>query len=370
MVTLTRIRRHEVGLAFRHGDFDRVLSAGSYRLFGRLFGSTKVEVYNTLEDSFAHPLMDVLLAEADVRAIVHVVEVAADQRALFWKNGRVQAILDSGRHVFWKNDAEVRFELIDLPKGSFEHESMNEILETPGAIQLSTFRVASHERTLFYRNGQLVKSASGERVVFWRHGGDVQAKTIDLRERALEIGGQELMTKDRVTLRVTMVARFQVTDAEAAVSKVDDHGQAIYRSTQLALRKAIGSRTLDELLAAKEAVGIEVTQAVRSEASAFGVDVRAVGLRDVILPGEMKSILNQVIQAEKRSEANLIRRREETAAARSQANTAKLLDANPTLARMKELETLSDILRGANPTFVFGSMDVLEQVRGLTRSSE
>ena len=91
------------------------------------------------------------------------------------------------------------------------------------------------------------------------------------------------------------------------------------------------------------------------------------GLRDIILPGDMKTILNEVIMAQKQAEANLIRRREETAAARSQANTAKLLAENPALARMKELEALQEILKGTTATFVLGSGDLAEQVSGLIR---
>ncbi len=98
--------------------------------------------------------------------------------------------------------------------------------------------------------------------------------------------------------------------------------------------------------------------------------IKSVGLKDIILPGEMKTILNQVIEAEKSAQANLIKRREETAAARSQANTAKLLAENPTLARMKELEQLTEILAGTRSTFVFGSGDMSEQVRGLVGSSQ
>ncbi|MEM0915760.1 MAG: SPFH domain-containing protein, partial [Planctomycetota bacterium] len=97
----------------------------------------------------------------------------------------------------------------------------------------------------------------------------------------------------------------------------------------------------------------------------FGVELRGVGLRDIILPGEMKQILNQVIEAEKQAEANLIRRREETAAARSQANTAKLLAENPALSRMKELEALQEILKGAKASFVFGSANLSDEVRRL-----
>ena len=126
-----------------------------------------------------------------------------------------------------------------------------------------------------------------------------------------------------------------------------------------------GVRPLDRLLADKDAVGNEVRNALASRAAQFGVTVRGVGLRDIILPGEMKSILNEVILAQKQAEANLIRRREETAAARSQANTAKLLAENPILARMKQLEALQEILAGAKTTFILGQGDVVDQVRGL-----
>jgi hypothetical protein len=80
--------------------------------------------------------------------------------------------------------------------------------------------------------------------------------------------------------------------------------------------------------------------------------------------------LNQVIAATKEAEANLIKRREETAAARSQANTAKLLAESPQLARLKELEMLKEVLAGTKATFVFGSGDLTEQIRGLVANKE
>jgi regulator of protease activity HflC (stomatin/prohibitin superfamily) len=102
------------------------------------------------------------------------------------------------------------------------------------------------------------------------------------------------------------------------------------------------------------------------------VTVKSVGLRDIILPGDMRTLLNQVVAAQKEAEANLIRRREETAAARSQANTAKLLAENPHLQRLKELELLKDVLSGARTTFVFGAPgegDLVRQVKSLVTES-
>jgi regulator of protease activity HflC (stomatin/prohibitin superfamily) len=175
------------------------------------------------------------------------------------------------------------------------------------------------------------------------------------------------MTSDKVTLRVNLVVSYKVFDAVKAVTTVTDHAQALYREAQLVLRAAVGTRSLDQLLADKESVGGEVKNALAPRAIEFGVTVRSVGLRDIILPGEMKLILNQVITAEKEAQANLIRRREETAAARSQANTAKLIAENPVLARMKELEALQTILSGAKTTFVFGSGELGSQIRQLIK---
>jgi len=114
------------------------------------------------------------------------------------------------------------------------------------------------------------------------------------------------------------------------------------------LRDVIGGQTLDQLLGSKEHVAAEAQSRLEQRAAEFGLTIVTVGVRDVVLPGEMKDLLNQVTAAKKAAEANLISRREETAAIRSQANTAKLLDASPTLMRMRELEVLEKVAGSSN----------------------
>ncbi len=160
----------------------------------------------------------------------------------------------------------------------------------------------------------------------------------------------------------TLVAAVQAADLVDTLNNAKDI--TVFAPTNDAFEK-IPKADLDALLADKESVGGEVRGALSARTSAFGVAVRNVGLRDIVLPGDMKLLLNQVIAAQKEAEANLIRRREETAAARSQANTAKLLSENPQLARLKELEMLKDVLAGTNATFVFGEGDLSTQVRSL-----
>ena len=89
----------------------------------------------------------------------------------------------------------------------------------------------------------------------------------------------------------------------------------------------------------------------------FGIEVRSVGVKDVILPGDMKDILNQVVEAQKESEANLIKRREETQAMRSLHNTAKMMENNPTLLRLKELEALERVTARIDKISVYGGLE-------------
>ena len=137
----------------------------------------------------------------------------------------------------------------------------------------------------------------------------------------------------------------------------------LYKELQFALREAVGTRTLDELLGDKGVLDREIGDAVRARVEEHGLAVRSVGVKDVILPGEMKEILNQVVHAEKVAQANLIKRREETAATRSLLNTARLMDENPTLLRLKELETLEKVTEKIDKLTVFGGLEgVLKDV--------
>ncbi len=365
-----RVRQHERGLLFRHGDFQRLLKPGAYRLWSRLWSlrRTRIEIVDTLQTRFTHELLDFLLGHAEVRDALRVVDLKDDERALLWKDGRLAYVLGPGRHAFWRTPHRLEVEVFNVSDFKFDHVRLEAILTHPGAKPyLECVRVEPHERTLLFREGELVGTLNPGRYAFWKHAGRIVCKTVDLREQLLDVAGQEIMTHDKVTLRVNLLVTYRVGDPVEAATVVSDHAQALYREAQLVLRAAVGTRNLDTLLSDKEAVGGGVRDALRRRASEFGVIVQSVGLRDIILPGEMKAILNQVIAAEKQAQANLIKRREETAAARSQANTAKLMAENPLLARFKELEMLQDILAGSKATFVLGSGDVADQFRSLIR---
>lgn len=351
------IRKHERGLVFRRGDLGGVLGSGTHRRWGWMVpGYERVEVVSTLRTRFEHALLDVIVKESSLRNELHVVELSDRQRALLWKENRLVGILGPGLHAFWKEPYDIRVEVIDQVTGRFEHEALDVILANESASQhLVALDTDPHEEVIVLRNGEMVdRLVGGGRYAYWKSIGKLEWTAVDLRERTMEVASQDIITSDKVTLRLTLIVTWTVSDVDVALTRSGDFERALYREAQLVLRKAIASRTLDGLLESKEKVDIEVRDALTPRATALGLTVNGVGLRDVILPGDMKTLLNRVIEAEKEAQANIIRRREETAAARSQANTARLLADNPVLARLKELEVVQEILAGAKTTLVIG----------------
>ena len=222
--------------------------------------------------------------------------------------------------------------------------------------------VEAYEKGLKFRDGRLVGVLDPGRYRVWRLFRKERIDKVDMRMRTMVLQGQEMMTADKVTLRLNVVLVARLADARLAASAADDAKQALYREAQLAVRAVVGGRELDQLLADKDGVAGELEERVRKRAVTLGWDVLAVGIRDVILPGEMKELLNKVTEAKKAAEANLIARREETAAMRSQANTAKLLQESPTLLRLRELETLEKVAAHAKLSVVLGDKGLTDRI--------
>ena len=203
------------------------------------------------------------------------------------------------------------------------------------------------------------------RYAFWKNVAAIKVAAHDTREAVLDVPGQEILTADKVSLRLNALATYRVREVMTAAMAVDDPKQALYRETQLALRAAVGGRELDALLADKEALCRELEERMRPRAGALGLELIAVGIRDLILPGDMKELFNKVMEARKAAEANLIARREEAAALRHQANSAKTLADNPTLLRLRELETLEKVAAHAKLNVVLGDKGLAERIVNL-----
>ena len=272
-----------------------------------------------------------------------------------WVDGRLRHVLGPGLHVLWIVFHRVVVERVDASGVRFEHRNLPVVLERPGSLQwLETVTVPADHVGVFYLDGEMVGRLSPGVHAFWRGLGRVRVAVLDLREQVLELSGQELLTGDRVSLRLNALVGYRVIDPLRALGAAEDFRQALYRQAQLALREVVGGRELDALLTAREAVTSELEALVAGKARELGVEVTSLGIRDVILPGDMRTLLNRVTEAKKAAEAALVTRREETAAMRSQANTARLFESNPTLMRLRELEVLERVADKAQLQVVLG----------------
>ncbi|MES1157558.1 MAG: slipin family protein, partial [Haliangium ochraceum] len=212
------------------------------------------------------------------------------------------------------------------------------------AGELVEQQVKQFEKGLLYVQGRFEGMLEPGKHAFWNHpGARITVAVLDTRVQQLKVEGQDLMTRDKVTLRLTLTAEYAPADAPMTVHAVADVKEALYLAVQLAARQYVAGVTLDELLEGKGALDAFLEAQVRPRAEELGVRIDRVGLKDIILPGEMKTLLNKVIEAEKAAAANVILRREDAAATRNMAQTAKVIAENPVLMRLKELETLRDV---------------------------
>lgn len=364
-----KIRSYEVGLYFRDGEFQRLLTKGRHWLPGWILGplwKVRVDVVSQRDPWIEHGKLDVIVKSGALTDLAKVVDLKDSERALVWIEGRFSHILPPGLYAYWTGFKDVRVEVIDAREVRFQHGDFKAVVASPYVAQvLDICRVERNHVGVSFLDGDYVETLAPGQYAFWKNVADSKVVEVDMREQALDVAGQEIMTADKVTLRMNALVTYRITDARKAVTVTDGATQSLYREAQLALRAVVGTRDLDSFLTDKDAVTGEFEEQVRQRAGELGLEVVSVGVRDVILPGDMKDLMNKVTEAKKAAEANLIARREETAAMRSQANTAKLLADNPTLMRLRELEVLEKVATTGNLNVVLGEKGLADRVTHL-----
>ena len=330
----------------RNGRLERVLEPGRHRLLD-LRRSLAAELFNVVRTELPADRYAVLkAARPDLAAeLFEAVETRANEVAIVSLDGRpVQLMTPWQVRVYWKVATRVDVERIDIsdnPRVEARHLAM---ITASRATVITEAVVENHEAGLLTVEGRLVERLAPGRHAFWIAGRKIEVKRLDLRPQAVEITAQEMLTKDRIALRVTLTAFRRIVDPERVVAAVPDVDAWLYRLVQFAIRETVAGRTLDEVLSAKAALDAELRDYVRARLADSGVEVTELGVKDVILPGEIRELVNKVVEAERVAKANLIRRQEETAATRSLLNTARLMEENPLLLRLKELESLERLV--------------------------
>lgn len=360
----------ERGLVYRNRQFAGVLAPGVYRWFDPL-KRVEVSVHNIARAEYAGNDADVLIAALGSRLEENFVlaNLGMDEVGLVLKNGKLEDVLAPGsRKLYWKGLVPVEMQAASLAAGLEVDSGVVKRLRQLNVLERITVSLVVPEENagLLFIDGKLVRTLAPGAYAFWNFQKNVGVELVELRVQSMEVSGQELLTRDKVSLRVNLAASIRVADPVAARTKVAKYGDYVYRELQYGLRKAISAKTLDELLGDKASLDADIFGYVRGTVTQLGVEVLGVGVKDVILPGEMKDILNSVVQASMSAQANVIRRREEANATRSLLNTAKLIEESPVLMRLKELEALEKVTEKIDKLTVFGGLDgVMKQLVSL-----
>ncbi|MFY9226188.1 MAG: SPFH domain-containing protein [Blastocatellia bacterium] len=264
-------------------------------------------------------------------------------------------------------------------------------------------------RGLYYQNGVLTKVLpAGRYEVLEQHKSKilnylfprpkVEIILVSVQERDLTIKGQEILTSDKVAIRVSIIVQFRVTNPQAAVHMVTNYEERIYSDVQLAARRSLASMTLEEILTNRNHLSEEILQEVKESASGYGVAILRADVKDLIFPGNLQEIMNKVLAAERMSQAQMVEARTKAEVQKIDAQTratnqqleaetaanSKLLVAQaeaealkikteadvkalqdreqaaqaystyPALLRLRELETLSDLSKTANARIYIG----------------
>ena len=350
----------KIGLVYKDETLVKVITTGKYRT---KWGE-RLKQYDMADKFQPVNNLRLLLKDAQLTKHLSIVNVADHQIALCFEDGNFKELLKPGQHVYWKGLVNYTFVIADLSKPEIEEAVLLALMQNAAlAPYIRSFKVEAYEKGILFIDGQPQKELAPGQYYFWRNAIGVTVEKVDVRHTQLEVSGQEILTKDKAGLRISCFVQYKVVDMYKAVAENKNYERQLYIITQLALRAYVGNLSLDELLEGKEAAGEYILSAIKSQCVQLGVVPDACGIRDIILPGEMRDIMNQVIMAQKQAQANVIMRREETASTRSLLNTAKLMEENELLFKLKEMEYVEKIAEKIGEVSVSGNGQVLDQLK-------
>jgi len=355
-----RIKNGYFGVVTRNGNYKKILKQGVHFIsfFDKitLYDLSKVYV-------FSYESTDMLNDERNADFIKRLT-VKNNEIALIYEGDIFKRVLTTGEYFYMIGLVDYKMVIADTSKIEIGDEIDKTLLENVHLKYLvRNFEVKSNEEGLLFVNNEYVKKLNKGVYYFWKNSTLIEVKKVDLRQLQMEVSGQEILTKDKAIIRINFFAQYSVKDIEKALIETKDFEKQLYILIQLALREFVGTMTLDELLDKKDSISTFVLKNLKDSSEKIGVKITNSGIRDIILTGEMKEIMNQVLIAQKKAQANVIMRREETASTRSLLNTAKLMEDNEMLFKLKEMEYVEKIAEKVGEITVSGGGKVLEQLK-------
>ena len=199
--------------------------------------------------------------------------------------------------------------------------------------------VMEYQQGLRYNKGRYVGIVEPGR--YWVNPRTTKINIADVREQLMTISGQEVMSQDGVSLKLSIAIRYRVADAHRAYNEVENCHEVLYADLQIQLRTIVGGSPIEELLEKRSEFGQMLAQMGADGATRVGLELLGVEIKDIMFPGELKKVFTQVVKARQEGLATLERARGETAALRNLANAAEAVERNPALLQLRTLQALS-----------------------------
>jgi regulator of protease activity HflC (stomatin/prohibitin superfamily) len=287
------VRKHEQGLLFRNGDFVRFLAPGTHRFFDPR-QRVEVERYDLSEPAFEHRLAEFFVRRCpqEVECFFLRVETGAQEIALVSRDGHPWTVVPpESRALFWKGVVRVTAEIIDIAEQfAVSPRAARALTAGPGARTSARLHDAVYRHEvpeahvgLLYVDGKLVGELAAGAHAFWRFNRTIAVEPVDLRVRTLEVAGPRVSTKDKVGVRINVNVSYRFTNARLAATTVKHPLDHLRNEVQLAVQAAAAARTLDALLDDTGAIDRAAHDCLSEKLEAQGIEVRAVGIKDVVL---------------------------------------------------------------------------------------
>lgn len=353
------INNQEIGIYIKNNEIEKVYTKGNYWI---LFNKN-IEKFNTNElvDEKYHTMF---LENETLKSMVDFIEVLHNEVLIIYKNNQSYDSFYNKNVMIWKNSTQLKAVKFDL-NSTEEIKNLTkreiDILRKAGAICIIS--VVPYFEGIMFKDNEFDSVLKAGEYQFYNNETKISMVSFDMRPQTIEISGQEILTKDKAQLRINFMVQYQITDLLNAYQSNKDFEKMIYQAIQLGLREFIGNMNFDDLMSDKNSVTNYIIQKYQTQFQEIGLKLIDAGMKDIILPGEIREIMNRVLIAEKTAQANSITRREETASTRSLLNTAKLMEENETLWKLKEMEYIEKIADKVGEISISGGSNVLNELK-------
>ena len=351
----------EAGFVVKNGVFEKMITCGIYH-FSKMLGYEVVIEEMTGEMDYLDIPYQVLAGDATFLASTVHMEIPDGSVGFIYINGKLTSFANRKEYTFWNVFDKCEIKVVSMEETVMGTKLSKQMLSLIPGKYYTEVLVGEGETGLVYFDNVMQKPLSRGIHRFWSYKHNISFQVLDMKQKELDIVGQEILTRDKIGIRMNVACIYKIRDAVEFASTISDLKGQLYVTVQLAIREIVGNYKLDEILEAKERISSELYKTLKEREGMFCVNFLTAGIKDIILPGEIRAIMNSVLVAEKTAQANVISRREEVASTRSLLNTAKLMEENKTLYKLKELEYLERICEKVGEISVNGNAGIVEQL--------